>query len=205
VNLDVPAALSEARRRTGARFLAVVAHSIGGQLLGQSPIRSETDGALLIAAQRGIPALFKGVARLRVRYAYAVFPLLIRAFGHVPVSRLTLPAPCGGRVLRQWIRWGRTGVFTDREGADVERRFAEYRGPLTSVAVADDDAYAPEAAVEALTRLYAGAAVRRERIGPRDFGLESMGHFGFFNPRAPRALWDRGVGWLRDLEAVARG
>jgi predicted alpha/beta hydrolase len=147
------------------------------------------------------------VARLRVEYAYAVFPLLIRALGHLPASPLTLPETCSGRALRQWVRWGRTGVFTDENGTDVEPRFAEYRRPLTVVAIADDGYYAPAPAVEALTRLYTEAEVRRETVRPGDFGLRALGHFGFFHPRAPRALWARGEAWLRAMEptTVAAG
>ena len=201
--LDIAAAVAEARRRAAPRFLAVFAHSIGGQLLGQSPARREIDAALLIAAQRGIPRLFKGRGRLRIHYAYAVFALLIRTLGYLPVSRLTLPERCSGRALLQWIRWGRTGVFTDERGVNVEPCFAEFRGPLTAVSVADDD-YAPAPAVEALTALYANSTARRETIDPQKYGRPSIGHFGFFHPRAPRALWSDVESWLRRLEEEAR-
>jgi predicted alpha/beta hydrolase len=199
-NLDLPAAVAETRRRANPKFLAVIAHSIGGQLLGQSPIRHDVDGALLIAAQRGIRKFYKGVGRLRVEYAYAVFPTLIRLLGHLPVSRFTFPTECSGRAVRQWVEWGRSGVFTDRYGANVESRFAEYRGPLTAVTIADDDYYAPAEAVEALTRMYRGADVKREIVRPRDYGVEEIGHFGFFHRHAPRELWDRTETMLRELE-----
>lgn len=201
--LDIPAAVAEARRRAAPRFLAVFAHSIGGQLFGQSPARKEVDAALLVAAQRGIPRLFKGRGRLRVYYAYAVFTVLIRSLGRLPVSKLTLPEQCSGRALLQWIRWGRTGVFTDAEGVNVEPGFADYRGPLTALTVADDD-YAPPAAVEALTALYANAAVRRETIDPRKYDRAGIGHFGLFHPRAPRALWADVESLLRRMEEEAR-
>jgi len=205
VNLDIPAAFDEIRRRDNPKFLAVAAHSIGGQLLGQSPALAEVGGALLIAAQRGIPRLFHGVARLRVWYAYAVFPPLTRLLGRLPRSRLTLPESCAGGPIRQWVRWGRTGVFTDWEGRSVEPRFAIYRGPLVAVTISDDDRYAPGPAVEALTRLYVNAKVRRETLSPAQAGVERLGHFGLFHPRAPRALWAKAESWLRELEAASRG
>lgn len=201
--LDITAAVSEARRRAAPQFLAVFAHSIGGQLLGQSPARKEVDAALLIAAQRGIPRLFKGRGHLRVQYAYAVFTLLIRSLGYLPVSKLTLPERCSSQALLQWIKWGRTGVFTDAEGVNVEPGFADFRGPLTAVSVADDD-YAPPAAVEALTALYTNSPTRRETIDPQKYGRPAIGHFGFFHPRAPRALWADVESWLRRLEDDAR-
>jgi predicted alpha/beta hydrolase len=203
-NLDLASAVSEVKRRANPAFLAAIAHSIGGQLLGQSPVRHQVQGALFIAAQRGIPRLYKGIGRLRVEYAYIVFPLLIRLLGRLPISSVTLPDACSSRAVRQWIRWGRSGVFTDSSGANVEARFVEYRGPLTAVAIADDEYYAPAAAIEALTQLYQNAELRREVIRPRDYGVKAIGHFGFFHRRAPRELWVLAETWLRDLETQAR-
>ncbi|MCC5669402.1 alpha/beta hydrolase [Nostoc sp. CHAB 5784] len=113
VNLDIPAAIFEVKRRTGAHFLGAIAHSVGGQLLGQSPVRQSIDGALFISSQRGIPKLFQGMARLRIHYAYTVFPVLIWMFGYLPISKLTLPQPCPSKVLLQWMRLGRSGIFTN--------------------------------------------------------------------------------------------
>jgi predicted alpha/beta hydrolase len=200
VNLDLPGAISEVKRRASPKFLAAIAHSIGGQLLGQSAIRHDVNGALFIAAQRGIPKFYKGGGRLRIEYAYSVFPILIRLLGRMPVSSFTFPDACSGQAVRQWVRWGRSGVFTDNDGVNVESRFVEYRGPLTAVTVADDEHYAPAESVEALTRMYQNAELRREIIRPQDYGVETIGHFGFFHRRAPRELWDQGETWLREME-----
>jgi predicted alpha/beta hydrolase len=204
VNLDLPAAVAEVKRRAEPAFLAAIAHSIGGQLFGQSPIRHEVQGALFIAAQRGIPKLYSGVGRLRIEYAYAVFPLLIRLLGRLPVSAVTFPDECSGQAVRQWVRWGRTGVFSESDGANVEPRFADYPGPLTTVTIADDEYYAPAESVDALARLYRNASVRRELLRPQEFGRERIGHFGFFHRQAPRELWDRAETWLREMEAISR-
>ena len=191
INLDIPAAVAEVKRRTRSKFLGAIAHSIGGQLLGQSPVRQFIDGALFISSQRGIPKLFQAKARLRIHYAYTFFPIFIRIFGYLPVSKFTLPQPCPSEVLLQWIRWGRTGVFTDVNGVNVEARFADYKSPLITVTISDDDYYASAASVEALAHLYVGTKVRHEMISPQDYGLESIGHFGFFHRRAPQMLWSQ--------------
>lgn len=200
VELDLPAAAEEAMRRGGAPDLVAVAHSIGGQLLGQSPALLRFRSALLISAQRGMPRLYSKKSYWRVLYAYALFPLLIRLTGRLPVSRFTLPEHCSGRALRQWVRWGRTGVFTNEQGEVLEPRYGRFHGPLTAVTVSDDNDFAPAPAVEALTRLYTGARVRRETLAPGDYGLPRLGHFGFFHPRAPKALWEKAETWLREME-----
>ncbi|MGE0884477.1 MAG: alpha/beta fold hydrolase [Blastocatellales bacterium] len=204
VNLDLPAAVSEVKRRANPKFLCAIAHSIGGQLIGQSPIRREIDGALFISAQRGRPKFYKGVGRIRIEYAYAVFPLLINLLGRLPVSTYTLPAECSGRAVKQWVSWGRSGVFTEITGDNVEPRFAEYSKPLTTVTIADDEYYAPAEAVEALTRMYQNADLRREIIRPQDYEMDAVGHFGFFHRRASRQLWEQAEKWLLDMEIKAR-
>lgn len=201
VNLDLPAAVAEVRRRVDTKFLAVVGHSIGGQLFGQSPIRTEIDAALFLSVQRGIPRLYHGAGRLRIEYAYVVFPILINILGRLPISAWTLPDTCSGRAIKQWIRWGRSGVYADAKGNSVEHRFLDFKGLLTAVTIADDDDYAPAESVEALTRLFANADVRRETLRPQDFGLDSIGHFGFFHRRAPRELWERVENWLHNIQS----
>lgn len=201
IDLDLPAAVAEVKRRANPQFLAVVAHSIGGQLLGQSPIRHEVNGALFISAQRGIPRLYSGYSRFRVEFAYAVFPLLIRALGYLPISRVTLPTPCSGLAVRQWVKWGRSGVFTDRHGKEREAGFAEFQGALTAVTIADDKDYAPAESVEALTSMYRNARLRREIVDSRDYGLAAIGHFGFFHRHTPRELWAQVESWLREDNA----
>lgn len=200
VNLDLPAAVAEVKQRANPKFLGAIAHSIGGQLLGQSPVRHDISGALLLSSQRGIPKLYKGVGRVRIEYAYAVFPLLIGLMGRLPVSSYTFPTECSGRAVNQWIKWGRSGIFTQISGANVEPRFAEFTRPLTAVTISDDELYAPAEAVEALTRVYQSADVRRELVRPHDYEMERIEHFGFFHRHASRKLWESAEGWLRDLE-----
>ena len=203
VNIDLPAALEAIRERTNSKFIGVIAHSIGGQLLGQSPIRSEIDGALFISAQRGIRKHYEGVARFRVEWAYALFPVMIQIFGNMPPSKYTFPVQCSGQAVRQWVEWGRRGLFVDRNGRSVEERFGEFRGPLTAVTIEDDAYYAPAGAVEALTRVYRNAEVERVMLSPKEFGAERIEHFGFFHRHAPRTMWDRATTWLDDLERRA--
>ncbi|MBD2364921.1 alpha/beta fold hydrolase [Anabaena minutissima FACHB-250] len=199
VNLDIPAAIAEVKRRTRAKFLGVIAHSIGGQLLGQSPACQFVDGALFIASQRAIPRLFKWKARLRFYYSHTLFPILIRIFGYVPISKFTVSQKCPGKVLLQVIKWGKKGVMTNARGVNVEPRFADYERPLIMITISDDDYYASPASVKALAKLYVRANIRHEIITPHEYGLKSMGHFGFFHPRSPKKLWFQVEEWLKQL------
>lgn len=177
-DLDLPAALAEVRRLAKPHRVAVVCHSIGGQLLGQSPIRHELDGALLVACQRGAPHLFSGVWRLRLEFAWRVLPVLIHLFGRVPPLRLLLSEHVPPRAVLQWIRWSRELHFTSWDGSDSEARFSEVEFPVTAVTIEDDAGFAPARAVEALSKLF--PTCRRVTLRPRELGLPSIGHFPAF-------------------------
>jgi predicted alpha/beta hydrolase len=201
---DIPLAVEKMAWLTRAPFVGVFAHSLAGQLLGQSPVVERVNGALFWGCQRGIPSLFQGLHYLRAQYAYWTFPLLIRLLGQLPTSRVTFPAQTPPQVVLQWIRWGRQGRFRNAKGEDTEGRFARFRGPLLSLRASDDHDYAPAPAVKALERLYTGAHLTSDTLSPSEFGLTELGHFGVFSARAPKSVFDRlhqGLMNLVSLEA----
>jgi predicted alpha/beta hydrolase len=199
---DVRAAIEFARAHSGARFLAVLGHSLGGQLIGQCLALPEVDGLLLVAAQRGMPQFFRGRSGIRVLYAYGVILAATWLLGRLPPHRLTLPVSVPAAALRQWARWGLSGVYRNRDGISVETRFRAYEGPITSITIADDRDNAPPAAVEALLGLFSSAEIRRIELRPADVGLERIGHFGLFRNATPRVC-TMVDDWLRDLEQRA--
>lgn len=48
----------------------------------------------------------------------------------------------------------------------------------------------------ALFGLYAGSKVDVQRLRPSDFGLRSIGHFGFFRSKGEEALWPMVPAWI---------
>jgi predicted alpha/beta hydrolase len=50
--------------------------------------------------------------------------------------------------------------------------------------------------VEALARLYPNARWETRRIAPREVGVGSIGHFGFFRERFRDSLWREAADWL---------
>ncbi len=200
-DLDLPGAVAEIRRRAAPRFLGAVCHSVGGQLIGQSPVRTQLDGALLVACQRGIPRLFRGRWRLRLELVWRLLPAWLTLFDTLPTSKATLQERVPPGALLQWARWSRTGRFTDWDGRDTESRFREALFPVTSVALEGDEPYAPQAAVDALSDLY--PRVERVTLRGRDFGGRPVGHFQAFRPGRPD-VWAGLVRLLSGVEARAK-
>ena len=62
---------------------------------------------------------------------------------------------------------------------------------------------APFDAVEALRSYYPDAAQERVHLAPRDIGLRSIGHFGFFRREMPIEQWDGIARWLTRFAPAA--
>ena len=196
--LDLNGVLTWAMARFPGERVGIVGHSIGGQLVGLSEGAAKADRILLIAAQSGYWPLFN--APLKYLYAllwYAGIPVLTRLCGFLPAKRLGLGEDLPAGVAQEWAQWCRTpGYLIEAlEDPAVRARFDQVRAPILAYSVSDDP-MAPPRAVDALLSLYSNADVERRHVYPRDVGLETVGHFGFFRNSARGPLWDDTRRWL---------
>jgi predicted alpha/beta hydrolase len=177
--LDLAGVVSWARARS--QRLGVVGHSVGGQLIGLLPRPSDLDAVVSIAGQSGDYRLWPMPLRLAMAALwYGVVPGVTHAVGYLP-GALGVGEDLPAGVALEWARWCRTSDYL--WGAEPDRvRYAEVRAPVLALSFAGDT-YAPEAAVDALARLFVNADVDRRHLAqPR------IGHFGFFRAHR-RALW----------------
>ena len=191
--VDLAGVIAWARERRPALPLLAVGHSFGGQSLGLAPEARHLAGAVTVAAQSG----WWGHWPRPRRWVYALLwhvamPGLSHLLGYFPSSRLGLGEDLPRGVALEWARWCRSPSYLgDWSG---HRALAV---PILALGFTDD-AYAPAAAVDALHREYAAAAVERRQVSPADAGVRHIGHFGFFKPGLP-ALWDEVAAWLRGV------
>ena len=177
--------------------LAVVGHSVGGQLPGLADNARRIQALLGVAAQSGYWRLWPARQQLRLALNwYAVIPLATRLFGQLPGWAIGGEALPRGVAL-EWARWCRTPAFiSTAQGLPWRPHFAELRAPARFLAIADDHAFAPSRAVAALAGFYPAAQREVLTITPADWGLSKLEHFGFFRRDTPRALWDEQLDWL---------
>lgn len=194
--LDMPAALRWARQEAEGLPVAVVGHSAGGHLAGLVPAAEQPDALVLVAAQDGYWGHWPPELRLRMRLLWWAMPRLAAAFGHLP-GWLGVGEDLPRGVAAEWSAWARSpGYLFDDPALDLAGYTAFHR-PLLALSFADDRAYAPRAAVEALLARFPGTAAEHRHLDPAAAGLPPVGHFGFFKPAA-EPLWDGVADWILD-------
>lgn len=200
--LDLAAGVS-AMRRPGVP-LWLVGHSYGGHALGLLPHPEQVDAAYTFATGAGWHGWMPPLERLRVQFMWHVLgPLMTRAAGYLPWSRLGMGEDLPIDVYRQWRHWCRFPryFFDDPQMHEVTARFDAVRFPIVAVN-ALDDAWAPPASRDAFMAGYRNAPVRTVTLDPRGAGLGPIGHMGYFRPRA-QPLWAEALRWFDGQTARA--
>jgi predicted alpha/beta hydrolase len=176
--------------------LGCVGHSFGGQILGLTRHSQNIGAFLAVAAQSGYWRHWDVRHWPKLLFTwYLLVPLTTALFGHVPGALI------GGQTLPKtaaldWARWCRCPHYLcDDDGKPLRPFFSRITCPVLFLAMADDHVYAPLRAVRELVRLYSATA-EVSIIEPSEWGVKSLGHFGFFNRAAPRPLWQHTADWF---------
>jgi predicted alpha/beta hydrolase len=194
---DLSGVLRWVDRELSPRRLAVVAHSVGGQILPLADEARELDAAYLVASQSGHWAKWDGAWRARLWLSWHVLvPAVVPVLGRMPAKLLGGGEDLPAGVALEWARWGRDPRYVLSHRPDVAERFARVEMPLRMISFTDDD-MAPPRAVEALLGYYAGAEREHRVVRPEEIGVWSIGHFGYFRERSRDALWPDAVSFLR--------
>jgi predicted alpha/beta hydrolase len=117
-----------------------------------------------------------------------------KLLGYFPGSRLGFGEDLPPGVATEWASWCRDPRYL--VGAlGVDEAYARFSSPPCAYAISDD-AFAPLRAVQALLELYPAAKHELRRVAPRELGVKSIGHFGFFRERFRDSLWRETADWL---------
>jgi len=178
-----------------AEKVLVVGHSFGGQSLGLLPGRERIAAALVVGSQSGYWRNWTALGRAWMwPAAHVVLPGISHLLGYFPGSRLGFGEDLPKGVALEWASWCRHPTYLI--GAlGVEQDYARFSAPIRAYAVSDDN-FAPPSAVQALLELFPAARSEMRRVTPRELGVKSIGHFGFFRERFRDTLWPEAGDWL---------
>ena len=187
---DFPAVLSWLRTSHAPARVAVLGHSVGGQLLGITPEIRDVDALVGVATQSGHWRHWDGLERARVfGLWYAAIPLLTVLYGRFPSSLLGLGQDIPTGVARQWAEWGRDPDYIRSRTVGPQPQFYDdVRCRLRTYQVEDDD-LASERAARAWHDWFPNAQREFVNLSARNAAGQKMGHFGFFDPGIGAGEW----------------
>lgn len=196
--LDYPAALRALREAAPDMPVALIGHSFGGQALGFSDASLQLDAAILVAAQSGYWRNWHGLQRYKMRALWNItLPAAVNIWGYLP-GKLGVGEDMPGRAALEWASWCNLPDYYVSAIDGARERLAQLTMPKLAYTITDDD-FAPAAAVDALLAWMPADDLTRRTVAPRDLGLRSLGHFGFFRAPHQDTLWTEAADFLRDI------
>ena len=194
---DLATMIDHAGALFAGRPLLLVTHSVGGQLLGLAANIGAVSRVLALGSQSGYWRHWSGVHRFGVWLLwYLVIPLSTRLFGYFPARRFGLGEDLPREVARRWAFWGRCPHYViGRLDAASRSGYRQWRGRLRAL-TAEDDTFATETSVRAFIDFFPAARTEFGLLKPREHGLSSIGHFGYFRATTTRRLWPSWLTWL---------
>jgi predicted alpha/beta hydrolase len=189
--LDFPGVVAWMRERYPQLPPNVVGHSFGGHALLMAPNCGEIARSVLVAAQSGYWRLTSRGERLKVwALINLVAPFFIRTHGYVPGSNVGLGEDFAKGIMLEWRGWCNTPnyFYDDPTMEPILANGLRYTAPTLMLGLTDD-VWATPAAIDWLARRYTHAPVERRTLDPQAFGLDAVGHMGFFRSRNGEALW----------------
>lgn len=194
--LDMAGVVDWARRALSADRVFMVGHSVGGQVAGLLENADAIDGMITLSAQSGYWRLQGGEQKYLVGFhVYVTFPVLTALVGYMPWSWFASAEDLPKRAAREWSGWCRNPLYLLGDDTLPLHRYAEFTAPVLAYSFGDDKWGTPRA-VDAMMSAYPN--VKRRHVEAGQYGLDVIGHFGYFRPEAAE-LWAEGIEWLDAL------
>jgi predicted alpha/beta hydrolase len=194
LDADIPAALRGMREAAPEAPLWIMGHSLGGHLaaITAGRLQEVVDGLILVACGSPWLAAYAGPTRRRIRLLCALIPVCNTLLGYFPGDRIRFGGRQPRRLMRDWRRLALTGGYR-AEGVeeDLEAGLARYAGRVLSLRMAED-AFAPAAAVRAVTGKLAAADLQEAVIDAAELG-QPADHFRW--AKQPDAVVRRVMDW----------
>lgn len=175
---DIPATLARVCEQAPGLPVLLMGHSLGGHYAamyaGLHP--DQTDGLIMVATGTPWWKAFRGGTRKQVRKLARLIPVANLLFGYYPGDRIGFGGREARRVMADWRRLALDNRYCPEGLADdPEAGIARYAGPVLAVRFTDD-AFAPEAAVAAITGKFGNATLMERVLDAEQLG-DRADHF----------------------------
>ena len=201
---DQTAAADYLLNRFPDRTLVLVAHSVGGQIAGLTPRAGAWKAVFVMGAAHGYWKLWPGMRRkAQTLLNFHVFmPFLLLFMRRLPAwfSGFEMPRSYARELKRYCLspHW-----LCDEQGRPMRPYNADIRAPLFFLSVEDDEVV-PRVSLLDLDDYYPNAPRHHLHRTAADYGMETVGHFGFFRRSMVESAWQEVADWLQQQAHAAR-
>ena len=186
--------------------IQLVAHSVGGLLVGLAPSSHRIERVFAMGSQFAYWPDYAANRRVPMYLRWhIVMPIITALFGYFPGKRLG------------WLEDTPTGIVQDWNAAterleqtwknDARLRTPEQQQALVAQygrVAADwlaftvtDDPFGTEVATHRLLDYYRGSNRQHLRLDPAQLDGQGIGHFAYFHARYAESLWPMALQWLQ--------
>ena len=189
--LDMTGVLDWAAAKYPNLKKTVVAHSVGGQLLGLMDNHELIDRCVTIASCTGYWRDMSAPYRWSLLPLWYFFiPFTIQVYGYANARKIRQGENLPAGVAMEWRKWC---VHPDYLASEFGKSlntdsYEHFKAPITSIQIADDP-IANETTCAKLMSLYSGSEIKVRKVAPADFDLKRIGHAGYFSRKFKHSLW----------------
>lgn len=204
--LDFEAALQFVGAAFPKQPIQVVAHSVGGFLIGLAASSHRIQRVFSMGAQYAYWRDYAQPKRGRLLFKWhVVMPVLTALCGYFPGRRLGWLEDTPRGVVRDWTArhprfedaWANgQPSLSEAERQELVERFAAMRGETLALSLSDDE-FGTVAAIRRLLAYYRNSRRHHLHLRPEAVGHKQIGHFAYFHSRFEHDLWPIALEWLR--------
>ncbi|MDH5403978.1 MAG: alpha/beta hydrolase [Candidatus Heimdallarchaeota archaeon] len=174
--------------------LYYIAHSFGGQVFGLLKNKAHITRAVFISTPNGYWRDSKRKLQYFIGW-YVIFPYQIIRKGYFPSNKFRLGENIPKNAMKQWIKWCRSkNYLLDDNSLDNIDQYGKYQGKVLEICFTDDE-YFNKNAFNLIVNNY-GNVVDQRFIQPNEFGLNRVGHNGFYKEKCKGGLWVLVLQWI---------
>lgn len=168
----------------------LLAHSMGGQLLGLMSNWKDLSKIILLATSSGNFNKFAPKYRWKIKYpSILLFPIFLKHLGYIPkIMGTGSDWPSG--VAKDWLSNSRNnGIMSDYQKNKTGKTFYEEIDKEIEAWYFQDDHMSTPSTIEDIHLTYPNAIISTTLFKPNDLELKRIGHFGIFKSFSKTNLW----------------
>jgi predicted alpha/beta hydrolase len=202
---DIPTIKTYLSQRFPRYPLFIVGHSAGGQQLGFTDDLSGIRGLLCFAVSTGYLMYMPWRYRLVSAYFFLIFtPLSILFTGYVAAKRFKIMEDLPKQVVQEWRKWClKPNYFFNEKfyGKTVPiGQFQNYTFPVHVYWTSDDPISNKQSIPAFWNNVKSTRPIDIQQITPEQYGVKTIGHFGFFKKNLKESLWQEALDKLNSFQ-----